>query len=134
MIGPLGPPRVSIRPVGAAKRDGDRWRVNWAIANDEPLGIRVALINAPHSQFRSDQTRVDVLLREGASTVVPLRVHVGGEPGSEIENAFVILTIDHATRQWRLMVRVRVIIGHTGAPLLRVETITSQRVGFSAEV
>ena len=133
MIGSLGPPRVHIRAI-AVEPDGQLWRVDWAIATDEPLGVRVTLINAPHSQFRSDQTRVDVLLREGASTVVPLRVHVGGEPGSEIENAFVILTIDHAARQWRLMVRVRVIIGHTGAPLLRVETITSQRVGFSAKV
>jgi hypothetical protein len=134
VIGALGPPRVHIRPIGVAERDGETWRVNWAIANHEPLGVRVALINAPHSQFRSDPTRLDVLLHEGASTIVPLRVRVAGAPGSDIENAFVILTIDHAARQWRFLVRVRVTIASTAAPVLRVETITTQRVGFSAEV
>jgi hypothetical protein len=134
VIAALGPPRVTIRPVGAAERDGPLWRIAWAIGTAEPLGVRVALINAPHSRFRADPTPVDAPVREGAEAIVPLRVKVGGGPESEIENAFVILTIDHAACQWRFLVRVRVTIASTGAPLLRVETITSQRVGFSAEV
>ncbi len=133
MIGSLGPPRVHIRAI-AVEPDGQLWRVDWAIATDEPLGVRVTLINAPHSQFRSEPMRIDRLVREGAEAIVSLRVQAGGTPGSDIENAFVILTIDHAARQWRFLVRVRVTIASTGAPLLRVETITIQRVGFSAEV
>jgi len=65
---------------------------------------------------------------------VALVVDVNGTPGSEIENAFVILMIERGEERWRILARVRVPLDGAGRPQPRVETMTTQRVGFSGEL
>jgi hypothetical protein len=46
----------------------------------------------------------------------------------------VILLIWRAEERWRILARLRVALDGTGRPQPRVETMTTQRVGFSGEL
>ena len=50
----MNAPRLSIEPLGIAKRDGDGWRTTWRVANPEAESVRIVAVIAPHSQFRGE--------------------------------------------------------------------------------
>jgi len=126
-------PRLSIEPLGIAKRDGEGWRTTWRVTNPEPESVRIVAAVAPHSQFRGE-TSLDREVRGKASTQFSLVVRTRGATGSEIENAFVILLIGQGEDRWRLLARLRVSLEEGARPRPRVETVTVQRVGFSGEL
>lgn len=126
-------PRLTITPVGAAKREGEGWRTTWRIANTEPEAVRIVAAIAPHSQFRGE-TSLDREIRAKGSTQFSLVVRTVGVAGSEIENAFVIVQVQRGDERWRVLARLRVPLGDAGKPQPRIETVTSQRVGFSGEL
>jgi hypothetical protein len=126
-------PRLSIEPLGIAKRDGEGWRTTWRVTNPEPESVRIVAAVAPHSQFRGE-TSLDREVRGKASTQFSLVVRTLGAAGSEIENAFVILLVGQGEERWRLLARLRVALEEGARPRPRVETITVQRVGFSGEL
>jgi len=126
-------PRLRIEPLGVAKREGDGWRTTWRITNTEPDAVRVVGAIAPHSQFRGE-TSLDREVRGNASTQFSLVVRVEGAVGSEIENAFVIVPVQHGDERWRILARLRVPLDDAGTPRPRIETVTVQRVGFSGEL
>lgn len=126
-------PRLTIAPVGAAKREGEGWRTTWRIANSEPDAVHVIAAIAPHSQFRGE-TSLDREIRAKGSTQFSLVVRTAGAAGSEIENAFVIVQVQRGDERWRFLARLRVPLGDEGKPQPRIETVTSQRVGFSGEL
>jgi hypothetical protein len=126
-------PRVSIAPIGAAKRDGEGWRTTWRIANAEPDAVRVVGAIAPHSQFRGEAT-LDREIRPKGSTQLSLVVQTSGAAGSEVENAFVIVLVQRGDERWRVLARLRVPLDDAGMPKPRIETVTLQRVGFSGEL
>lgn len=129
----MNEPRVSIAPIGAAKREGEGWRTTWRIANAEPDAVRVLGAIAPHSQFRGEAT-LDREIRPKGSTQVSLVVQTNGATGSEVENAFVIVLVQRGDERWRVLARLRVPLDDTGMPKPRIETVTLQRVGFSGEL
>lgn len=129
----MNAPRLSIAPVGAAKREGEGWRTTWRIANTEPGAIRIVAAIAPHSQFRGE-TSLDREIGGKRSTEFSLVVRTAGAVGSEVENAFVIVQVQRGDERWRFLARLRVPLGDAGKPQPRVETVTSQRVGFSGEL
>ncbi len=129
----MNAPRLTIAPIGAAKRDGDGWRTTWRIANMEPDAVRVVAAIAPHPKFR-DEASLDREIRGSGDTQFSLVVRTVGAPGSEIENAFVIVQVQRGDERWRLLARLRVPLGDGGKPQPRIETVTSQRVGFSGEL
>jgi hypothetical protein len=129
----MNAPRLSIAPVGAAKREGEGWRTTWRIANTEPEAVRIVAAIAPHSQFRGE-TSLDREIRGKGSTEFSLVVQTVGAAGSEVENAFVIVQVQRGDERWRFLARLRVPLGDAGKPQPRVETVTSQRVGFSGEL
>jgi hypothetical protein len=108
-VAPPTSPAIRIKPVGTAERDGNGWRTSWRVVNEDALAVRVTGATAPHSQ-------------------------VDGSPTSEIENAFVILLIERGEERWRMLARVRVPLDGAGRPQPRIETMTTQRVGFSGEL
>ena len=57
-----------------------------------------------------------------------------GQEGSEVDNAFVIVQVERGEDRWRFLARLRVPLGDAGKPQPRIETVTSQRVGFSGEL
>jgi hypothetical protein len=126
-------PRLSIEPLGIAKRDGEGWRTTWRVTNPEPESVRIVAAVAPHSQFRGE-TSLDREVRGKASTQFSLVVRTRGAAGSEIENAFVILLVGQGEDRWRLLARLRVSLEEGARPRPRVETVTVQRVGFSGEL
>ena len=126
-------PRVSLAPLGSAKPEGEGWRTTWSITNSDPDPVRVVAAIAPHSQFRGE-TSLDREIRGKGSTQFSLVVQTAGAPGSEIENAFVIVQIQRGEERWRFLARMRVPLGDAGKPQPRIEAITSQRMGFSGEL
>ena len=132
-VAPPTSPRVRVKPVGSAERDGEGWRTSWRVVNDDALAVRVTGATAPHSQFRG-AAPLDFAVRAGEGATFTIVVRVDGPPGSEIENAFVILMIERGEERWRILARVRVPLDGAGRPQPRVETMTTQRVGFSGEL
>jgi hypothetical protein len=126
-------PRLTVEPLGTAKRDGEGWRTTWRVANAEPEPVRLVAAVAPHSQFHGE-TSLDREIRGKTSTQFSLVVRTPGTEVSEIENAFVILLVQHGDERWRILVRLRVSFEEGSRPRPRVETITVQRVGFSGEL
>ena len=129
----MNEPRVSIAPIGAAKREGEGWRTTWRIVNAEPDAVRVVGAIAPHSQFRGEAT-LDREIRPKGSTQLSLVVQTSGATGSEVENAFVIVLVQRGDERWRVLARLRVPLDDAGMPKPRIETVTLQRVGFSGEL
>ena len=129
----MNAPRLTIEPLGIAKRDGEGWRTTWRIANPEPDSVRIVAVVAPHSQFRGE-TSLDREVRGKASTQFSLVVRTLGAAGDEIENAFVILLVEQGEDRWRILARLRVPLEEGARPRPRVETVTVQRVGFSGEL
>jgi len=126
-------PRLSIEPLGIAKRDGEGWRTTWRVANPEPDSVRIVAVVAPHSQFRGE-TSLDREIRGKAATQFSLVVRTTGAAGGEIENAFVILLVEQGEDRWRILARLRVPLEEGARPRPRVEAVTVQRVGFSGEL
>jgi len=126
-------PRLSIEPLGIAKRDGDGWRTTWRVVNPEAESVRIVAVVAPHSQFRGE-TSLDREVHSKASTQFSLVVRIDGSPRSEIENAFVILLVEQGEDRWRILARLRVPLEEGGRPRPLVEAVTMQRVGFSGEL
>jgi hypothetical protein len=126
-------PRLGIEPIGIAKRDGEGWRTTWRVVNPEPDAVRIVAVVAPHSQFRGE-TSLDREVRGKASTQFSLVVRIGGAAGGEIENAFVILLVEHGEDRWRILTRLRVALEDGARPRPHVEAVTVQRVGFSGEL
>jgi hypothetical protein len=125
-------PAVRIEPLGTAKRDGPGWRTTWRLVNTEATAVRVLGATAPHSKFRGETALGREVAGKG-TTQFSLVALVEGTPGSEIENAFVILLIQRGDDRWRMLARLRVPLDVTGKPHPRVEAVTMQRVGFSGE-
>lgn len=126
-------PRLSIAPIGVAKREAEGWRTTWSITNSEAEAVRVVAAIAPHARFRGE-TALDREIRGKASTQFSLLLHTVGDAGGEIDNAFLIVQVERGEDRWRFMARLRVPLGDAGKPEPRIETVTSQRVGFSGEL
>ncbi len=88
---------------------------------------------APHSQFRSDEIKLGLDVPAGATATFPLVVRVTGAPGTEIENAFVIVVVSRRREHWRVLARIRVSIDEVGTPKPQLESTTTGRVGFADE-
>ena len=51
--------------------------------------------------------------------------------GAVVENGFLILTVAWLKHQWRIFVRLRIVVDKNGSPDTETELISTQRVGFS---
>ena len=129
----MNPPRLGIEPLGVAKRDGEGWRTTWRVANLDADTVRVVGAFAPHSQFRGE-TSIDREIRGKGTTQFSLLVRIDGAAGGEIENAFVIVLVQHGDERWRVLARLRVALDAEARPRPRIEVVTVQRVGFSGEL
>ena len=52
-------------------------------------------------------------------------------PASVVENAYLILQVLWQDRLWRVLVRLRIVVGRSGVPQPMCEAITAHQVGFS---
>ncbi len=130
-------PHVSIEPLPVRSRlDADTWAGTWRIENVSQRPTRILAAWLPHGRYRSDRCTLEPprLLTPGESTLLDLPVHCSEEPGTEIENAFLILQVTWGEESWRVLARLRVIVDAAGTPQNRCELITTQPIGFARQL
>jgi len=125
-------PRITLEPLGVTRGAAPAsWLVTWRFTNTGPSELRGSTVGAPHGRFRAADRDWPVALAQGASTELALEIRCDAQPGSEIENAFVIVTADHEGATWRILARLLVRDDGDGVPRPVTERIDVQEVGFS---
>ncbi|HEV8719228.1 MAG TPA: hypothetical protein VGW77_01150 [Candidatus Binatia bacterium] len=121
--------QVSADRVGVL----EGWSIGWRIENLGEHPIYVSAVRLPHGQFKSAERRFDpaIELAPGNKTELNILVKCDEPAGLVTENAFVILSVEWLGEQWRIFVRLRVMVTVDGRPETATELITTQRVGFS---
>jgi hypothetical protein len=118
-----------VNPTGAK----GYWSVGWSLQNQGADSLRVLSVRVPHGQFRAEEHRFGPMLDLAPGQKTEFTISIGcHEPsGLVTENAFLIFHVVRLDEQWRIFVRIRVSAGNDGRPETKVESITTQRLGFS---
>ncbi|HVO91627.1 MAG TPA: hypothetical protein VMT22_02250 [Terriglobales bacterium] len=127
-------PAILLAQVSAAKNDEvGCWRIGWQVKNQAPQPLTMGAVRLPHGQFKAEELRFSPALRLGPGEVAGFQIAVRCQepPGLVTENAFVIFSVVWLGEDWRIFVRMRVVINAEGAPETATELITTQKVGFS---
>src|SRR5581483_640261 len=127
-------PSVAIDVVSRERTaDPALWNIAWAVRNltDAPLEVLQAWL--PHGRFRSARRDLEPPLMIASSDAATLAfpVSCGEEPGTVVENCFVILNVRWGDASWRIFARLRVAFDAERAPVPETVLITIQTVGFS---
>jgi hypothetical protein len=123
MLTAVEPPvRIEIaacEPVGVS----GRWRVTWRVVNVSPVPVAIAEAWVPHGRFRGDgHLPLNVVIAPRESHLLEVTVNAQEEPGTLVENAFLILR----TAVCRVFVRMTVKFSDTGRPWPVIEAVTAQ--------
>ena len=115
-------------PIGAGQ-----WRCGWRIRNVATPILSMTTAWLPHGRFRSARRTFDpaVKIAAGSSKRMSFDVECSEVSGTELENAFVILTADLDGEEWRVFARLTVSFGDGGLPTPRTEIVTTSRVVFT---
>ena len=128
------PPAIALRQVYAHRHPTtDDWSIGWTVENKKAQSLKISSVCLPHGQFKAQEREFELALNltGGASAEFETLVHCKEPPGLVTENAFVIFYVSWLNPSWRIFVRVRVQVDAQLAPQAAVESITTQRVGFS---
>ncbi|HEV7666288.1 MAG TPA: hypothetical protein VGQ62_22330 [Chloroflexota bacterium] len=124
---------VEIGEVQASENAPGRWQITWVLTNQgaEPLHLESAWV--PHGRFRGESRLAINRLLESAETC-RLRLTVAAQeaPGTQTQNAFLILLTRVGEVRWRIFVRMSVDFDAQQTPRPRVESITLQASASSA--
>jgi hypothetical protein len=126
-------PVVAIAQVSSVLDAPGYWTILWEVRNASAGAITIASVRLPHGQFKAAEQRFEPALdlAPGAAARFETRVHCDEPPGFVTENAFLIFHVLWRGEEWRVFVRVRVVVAAQGEPQTSTELITAQRVGFS---
>ena len=127
-------PAIALRQVYAHRHPTtDDWSIGWTVENKKAQPLKISSVRLPHGQFNAQEQKFELALNltGGASAEFETLVHCKEPPGLVTENAFVIFYVSWSNASWRIFVRVRVQVDAQLAPQAAVESITTQRVGFS---
>ena len=127
-------PAIALRQVHAHRHPtADDWSIGWTVENKKAQSLKISSVRLPHGQFKAQQRKFEPVLNltGGASVEFETLVHCKEPPGLVTENAFVIFYGSWLSAPWRIFVRLRVEIDAQLALRAVVESITTQRVGFS---
>ena len=128
-------PLIDVKQISQSSgSDFNTWKVNWRIGNLGRHPLRLLSARLPHGRFRGKEIIITEIKEIGPrdSTHIELTVLCKELPGTEVENAFLILRVMWQEESWLILVRLRVIFDEQGIPFGKTEVITSQRVGFSS--
>lgn len=111
----------------------DRWLIRWRIENSSEHPLRILSGRLPHGRFKSEEKTLEAAptLSPNETSTVDFLVSCGGQPGSAIENAFLILRVLWMDKPWWIFARLRVEIDAQGEPRPVTEMVTAEEVGFS---
>jgi hypothetical protein len=129
-------PELEIEPLFIqSTAEPGRWRAGWGVRNlsTEPVQLMEAWL--PHGKFRAAAQSLASLpqVAPGESAFLELYVACSEAPGTEVENAFLILRLTWREQAWRVLARLRVTFDEAGNPYQACEALTVQPVGFSAK-
>ncbi len=127
-------PAIALRQVHAHRHPtADDWSIGWTVENKKAQSLKISSVRLPHGQFKAQEREYELALNltGGASAEFETLVHCKEPPGLVTENAFVIFYVSWLSAPWRIFIRLRVEIDAQLAPQAVVESITTQRVGFS---
>ena len=127
-------PKIAVDELRRNREVGNGpWLFSWRIQNLTDRSIKFLAARCPHGQFRSAERFFDPALQAaaGKAATIEMPVRCDEPAGSVIENGFLILLVEWLDKQWRIFVRLRVIINEAGEPETATELITTQRAGFS---
>jgi hypothetical protein len=110
---------LAVEQVGTRPLDG-AWLFRWRLTNLTGEEIEILSAWLPHSRFRSEEFAVALTAPAGGRVEFDSEVACDGEPGTVIENAFLILRLDSG----RAFARLRVTIGEDDTPLAVCEAVT----------
>lgn len=125
--------RISVKEIRSKEVQRGRWLFGWRVQNLTEQPVRFLAARCPHGQFRSEERIFDPPLQAaaGQAASIEMPVHCEEPVGAVIENGFLILLVESLDKQWRIFVRLRIIVNQQGVPETATELITTQRVGFS---
>jgi hypothetical protein len=135
---PLGEePRIRVEQLFADRHKlPEGWNIGWQVTNSGMDSIRMLAVRLPHGQFKSDELRFAPALNlaPGERTQFQIAVACNEPPGLVTENAFLIFQVIWRAEAWRLFVRTSVVVDEKGRPAAKVESLTTQKIGFSGIV
>ena len=126
--------RVSVNQVSCRPDpDSDRWLVAWDMQNLGRYPLQLLAARLPHGRFRSKEQELTVLpqLQPGERARLVFPVACSEQPGTVVENAFLIVRVLWQEKPWRIFTRLRVVFDDHGGPRTTIEMVTLQLVGFS---
>src|SRR5215510_8188872 len=127
-------PQITLTQVSTQRSaEIGSWNIGWEIANHGEDSLVFDSARLPHGQFRSDEHRFEpsVILHSGQKSQFTVPVKCNEPAGLVTENAFVVFQVKWLSKAWRIFVRLRVHVSEDGRPLSGVESVTTQKVGFS---
>jgi hypothetical protein len=127
-------PAIELRQTAAEPGDAHgKWNIIFLVENQGKEALELLTARLPHGQFRSEEQRFDppLSLAPGENILFSSRVRCHEPPGLVTENAFVLFLAVWRHTSWRIFARIRVTIDDAEKPQTAVESITTQRVGFS---
>jgi hypothetical protein len=113
----------------SATGDPGVWEMAWHVRNVDAIPLRIAAAWLPHGRFRSPRRAIDPPLRlePGDETQLAFAVQCREEPGTVVENCFVILNVNRNDAEWQVFARLTVAFDSSGAPEPETVLITAQR-------
>lgn len=127
-------PAVELRQI-SVRRHGltENWNVVWEVENRGAKSLKLTSVRLPHGQFKAAEQQFEgaVELAPGGSAEFNTLVFCHEPPGLVTENAFVIFNVNWLREEWRIFVRVRVVVNSKGEPESATQLVTTQKIGFS---
>ena len=110
-----------------------RWAIEWKIVNRGEASLKIQSVQLPHGQFKAEGQRFEpqIVLQPRAEARFRTDVCCDERPGPVTENAFLIFHAIWLGESWRIFVRIRVVVKAKGEPQTEIESITTQKAGFS---
>jgi hypothetical protein len=127
-------PRIELRQQSASRCDTTAdWKLGWRVENKGAESLELASVRLPHGQFKSEEQQFSpaIELAPGDAAEFHTLVRCREAPGLVTENAFVIFKSHWLDEEWRIFVRLRVVVSPEGEPVSAAELVTAQKVGFS---
>ena len=127
-------PRIELRQLSVRRRGPKGfWEIVWQVENIGRTALTLKSVRLPHGQFKSAEQRFEAAfeLMPACAAKFTTQVFCDEAAGLVTENAFVIFSVNWLGEEWRVFVRVRVVVNPRGEPEAATELITTQKVGFS---
>ena len=133
-VNPELSPKLAVKQAGLTRdHAAARWGIVWQIVNTGTVPFAIQSLKLPHGQFKTDDYKFDpvINLSPGAMREIQTWVRCDEPQGLVTENGFLLFELNCGGADWRVFVRIRVVVNERQEPHARVAWITHQRVGYS---